>query len=226
MLEVIAGYDKLDATCVDWPVGSYTDELTETKKSRIGVVLRPYFDDLDNEIAIAIDEAVKQISNDLASDMLEIDLPATPTAVQAPEVYAVHAKSFTATPELYAPWIRERLKQAKAVDIVIYIEARQHLDRLRREIDDVFANVDFLITPTTPVPPITIKEALDMSPDPAGELWLRNTRPFNAYGVPTISIPCGFTQAGLPIGLQISAARFNEAKLLSFAFAYEQIHRT
>ena len=61
-----------------------------------------------------------------------------------------------------------------------------------------------------------------MSPDPAGELWLRNTRPFNAYGLPTISLPCGFTEAGLPIGLQISAPSFSEAKLLSFAFAYEQ----
>ena len=223
MLQAIAGYDKLDTTCVDWPVESYTDALTKTTKSRIGIVRRPYFDDLDHEIAIAIDNALKQISN-LASDMLEIELPPTPTAVQAPEVYALHAKAFTATPELYAPWIRERLKQAAAVDTVSYIEARQHLDRVRREIDDVFAKVDFLITPTTPVPPITIKEALEMSPDPAGELWLRNTRPFNAYGLPTISIPCGFTQAGLPIGLQISAASFNEAKLLAFAFAFEQTY--
>ena len=222
MLEAIAGYNKLDTTCVDWPVDSYTEALIEPTKSRIGIVRHPFFDDLDPEIAIAIDEALRQISNNLALDVLEIDLPATPTAVQAPEVYALHAKSFTTTPDLYLPWIRERLKQAAAVDLVTYIEARQHLDRLRREIDDVFSRVDFLITPTTPVPPITIREALDMSPDPAGELWLRNTRPFNAYGLPTISIPCGFTKAGLPIGLQISSAHFSEANLLSFAFAYEQ----
>ncbi len=220
LLQAIAGYDKLDTTCVDWPVGSYTEKLTESTNPRIGIVRRPYFDNLDLEIATAIDEALKQISN-FASEISEIDLPATPAAVQAPEVYALHAKSFTTTPELYLPWIRVRLKQAAAIDTVSYIEARQHLDRVRREIDDVFANVDFLITPTTPVPPITIKEALEMSPDPAGELWLRNTRPFNAYGLPTISIPCGFTQAGLPIGLQISAAHFCEAKLLSFAFACE-----
>jgi Asp-tRNA(Asn)/Glu-tRNA(Gln) amidotransferase A subunit family amidase len=56
-----------------------------------------------------------------------------------------------------------------------------------------------------------------MSPSPAGELWLRNTRPFNAYGWPTISIPCGYTRAGLPIGLQISAPLLSEASLLSFA---------
>ena len=221
MLQAIAGYDKLDTTCVDWPVESYSDALTELTKPRIGIVRRPFFDDLDHDIANAIDEALKEIGS-IASDVLEVDLPATPTAVQAPEVYALHAKSFGDTPELYAPWIRERLKQAAAVDLVSYIQARQHLDRVRREIDDVFAKVDFLITPATPVPPITIREALDMSPDPAGELWLRNTRPFNAYGVPTISVPCGFTQTGLPIGLQISAPRFSEAGLLSFAFAYEQ----
>jgi aspartyl-tRNA(Asn)/glutamyl-tRNA(Gln) amidotransferase subunit A len=222
ILQVIAGYDKLDTTCVDWPVESYAEAITETNRPRIGIVRRPFFDDLDPEIAIATDEALKQISNNLASDVLEIDLPATPTAVQAAEVYALHAKSFTTTPDLYLPWIRERLKHAAAVDLVTYIEARQHLERLRRSIDDVFAKVDFLITPTTPVPPITIREALDMSPDPAGELWLRNTRPFNAYGLPTISIPCGFTGAGLPIGLQISAASFSEATLLAFAFACEQ----
>jgi len=61
-----------------------------------------------------------------------------------------------------------------------------------------------------------------MAPDPAGELWLRNTRPFNAYGVPTISVSCGFTRAGLPIGLQIAAPKFQEALLLAFAHAYEQ----
>ena len=222
LLQAIAGYDKLDTTCFDWAVDSYTEKLAETApRPRIGIVLRPYFDGLDPEIAFAIDEALKIISN-LGSDMSEVDLPAIPAAVQAPEVYALHAKSFTTTPELYLPWIRERLKQAAAIDTVSYIEARQHLDRVRREIDDVFSEVDFLITPTTPVPPITIREALDMSPDPAGELWLRNTRPFNAYGLPTISNPCGFTKSGLPIGLQITAPRFSEASLLSFAFAYEQ----
>ena len=221
MLQVLAGYDRLDTTSVDFPVDSYTESLNVKAKPRIGIVRRPYFDDLDPEIANAMDEAVKRI-RDLSSDILEIDLPSTPTAVQAPEVYAVHAKSFSASPELYGRWIQERLKQAAAVDTVTYIEARQELDRVRRTVGNVFSRVDLFITPTTPVPPITISEALHMSPDPAGELWLRNTRPFNAYGLPTISIPCGFTQAGLPIGLQISSPHFSEARLLSFAHAFEQ----
>jgi aspartyl-tRNA(Asn)/glutamyl-tRNA(Gln) amidotransferase subunit A len=144
-------------------------------------------------------------------------LPTTPSAVQAPEVYAIHAKYFALSPQLYGHWMQERLKMATAIDTVAYIEARQQLDQLRRSAAEVFAHVDFIVTPTSPVAPITIREALEMSPSPAGELWLRNTRPFNAYGWPTISIPCGYTRAGLPIGLQIAAPLLSEASLLSFA---------
>jgi len=225
LLQAIAGYDKLDTTSVDWPVESYTDSLNLRSKPRIGVVRRPFFDDLDPEIENAINNALKQISY-LSSDILEVDLPATPGAVQAAEVYAVHSKYFTASPELYGPWMRERMRQAAAVDAATYIQARQELDRVRRSAPEVFANVDLLVTPTTPVPPITLKEAMEMSPEPAGELWLRNTRPFNAYGFPTISIPCGFTRTGLPIGLQIAGPNFAEASLLSFAYALEQINRS
>ena len=221
MLQVIAGYDSLDTTSVDWPVASYGDELKAKTKPRIGIVRRPFFDELDPEIEVAMDKALEEISN-LASEILDIDLPATPGAIHGPEVYAVHAKYFTTSPELYGRWMRERLIQAAAVDTVAYVEARQQLDRVRRSIADVFLQVDLLVTPTSPVPPITIKEAVNMLPDPAGELWLRNTRSFNAYGLPTISIPCGFTQTGLPIGLQISGPRFNEASVLSFAYSFEQ----
>jgi aspartyl-tRNA(Asn)/glutamyl-tRNA(Gln) amidotransferase subunit A len=118
--------------------------------------------------------------------------------------------------------MQERLKQAATIDEAAYLEARKQLDRLRQIIDEIFTEVDFIVTPTSPVPPITIEEALNMAPPPAGELWLRNTRPFNAYGTPTISIPCGFTRAGLPIGLQIAGPSFGESNLLSFARAYEQ----
>lgn len=218
LLQVIAGYDKPDTTSINWPVESYTDALEVKTKPRIGIVREPFFDGLDPEIENAVNEAL----NDMSSHILEIDLPPTPAAVQAPEVYAVHSKYFTASPELYGPWMRERLKQAATVDTVAYIEARQELDRLRRYVGAVFSEVDLLVTPTSPVPPITISEAMSMSPTPAGELWLRNTRPFNAYGFSTISIPCGFTLAGLPIGLQISGPQFSEGSLLSFAYAFEQ----
>jgi aspartyl-tRNA(Asn)/glutamyl-tRNA(Gln) amidotransferase subunit A len=207
MLHAISDYDESAAS-------------RETKP-RIGIARLPFFDDLDQEIEVAFDNALEEIRV-FSSEIREIDLPPTPVAVQAPEVYALHEKNFVATPEKYGRWMQERLKQAAPVDIGAYNQARQELQHVRRMIGNVFEEVDFVLTPTTPVPPITIEQALNMSPDPAGELWLRNTRPFNAYGVPTISVPCGFTRSGLPIGLQIAGPNFGERSLLSFAHAYEQ----
>ena len=224
MLEVIAGYDALDPTCVDWPpeqYAQYANALSSKTAFRIGLVRQPFFEDLDRDIELAINEAIEVIRR-MSFEVIEVDLPSVPTAVQAPEVYAIHKDYFTNSPELYRPWMRERLAQAATADTVAYVTDRFALERVRRTVNDVFAEVDLLITPTTPVPPITIEEASNMSPNPAGEIWLRNTRPFNAYGLPTISIPTGFTSTGLPIGLQIAGPRFGEGRVLAFAHAFEQ----
>ena len=234
MLEAIAGYDVLDPTCVDWPTERYAKALSVRTDFRIGLVRQPFFADLDREIELAINEAIEVIRRMSAVsearpsgratslEVLEVDLPSVPTAVQAPEVYAVHKDYYANSPELYRPWMRSRLTQAATADTSAYVTDRFALERVRRTVNDVFAEVDLLITPTTPVPPITIEEASNMSPTPSGEVWLRNTRPFNAYGLPTISIPTGFTSAGLPIGLQIAGPRFGEGRVLAFAHAFEQ----
>ena len=221
LLEVIAGHDSLDARSVNLPTDAYVDALNRKTKPRLGIVRQPFFDGLDPEIEQAVDEALKQL-NDLSSDVLEIDLPATPTAIQPFEVAGVHRNYFKGSPDLYGAWMRERLKQAAAMEPLDYLFALEDLESLRGSVGEVFSDVDLLVTPTTPVPPITISEAMNMSPSPEGELWLRNTRPFNSYGFPTISIPCGFTRAGLPIGLQIAGPQFGEASLLSFAHSFEQ----
>jgi aspartyl-tRNA(Asn)/glutamyl-tRNA(Gln) amidotransferase subunit A len=227
MLEAMAGYDVLDPTSVDWPTeqyAQYANALSSKTDFRIGVARQPFFEDLDRDIELAINEAIEVIRrmSHMSSQVIEVDLPSVPTAVQAPEVYAVHKDYYANSPELYRPWMRERLAQAATADTSAYVTDRFALERVRRTINHVFAEVDLLITPTTPVPPITIEEASNMSPNPAGEVWLRNTRPFNAYGLPTISIPCGFTKAGLPIGLQIAGPRFGEGRVLAFAHAFEQ----
>ena len=222
MLEVLAGYDELDPTSVNWKAEEYSSALDLKNKLRIGVVRHPFLDDLDSDIDQAIKEALR-VAEEFAIDVVEVELPDLPTAVQAPEAFAVHAEYFTKSPEFYRPWLLERLRQAKAIDTVSYVRDRHELDRVRKSITRVFSDVDLILTPTTPGPPITIDEALRMSvPPPPGEVWLRNTRPFNVYGLPAISIPCGFTQAGLPIGLQIAGPHFEEGKVLAFAHAFEQ----
>jgi len=135
------------------------------------------------------------------------------------ENYAFHAPYFAKTPQLYYAAIRRNLTQGSQVSTAAYIQSRRELDEARRAIGAVFANVDLLVTPTAAVPPPTIEEAVRLGI----ELEMnRNTGPFNVYGLPSISIPCGFTRSGLPIGLQISGPRFGEAKVLALAHAYEQ----
>jgi aspartyl-tRNA(Asn)/glutamyl-tRNA(Gln) amidotransferase subunit A len=214
-----------DSALVLQAIADYEAAHSENTRPRIGVVRHPFFDGLDPDIERVTEQALKQIS-ELPADLVEVELPPTPTAIQAPEVYAIHAEQFATSPELYGRWMYERLIMAKPEEIIAYVEARPQLDELRRSINDSFSKIDFVVTPTSPVPPITIAEAMNLSPSPQGELWLRNTRPFNAYGIPTISIPCGFTQAGLPIGLQIATRLFGEASLLSFAHVFEQRTRS
>jgi aspartyl-tRNA(Asn)/glutamyl-tRNA(Gln) amidotransferase subunit A len=239
MLEAIAGYDARDPTCVDWPTEPYSEALNAKTDFRIGLVRQPFFEEIDGDIELAMNEAIEVIRrillslwerlgegaqhSDRVTPLSELDLPPVPTNVAVPEIYAVHKDSYANSPELYRPWMQDRLAHAAAADTAAYVTDRFALERVRRTVNDVFAEVDLLITPTTPVPPITIEEALNMpTPPPSGEVWLRNTRPFNAYGLPAISIPCGFTSAGLPIGLQIAGPRFGEGRVLAFAHAFEQ----
>jgi len=223
MLDAISGYDSLDPLSVQSPPEKFSLNLDHNP--RIGVVRDFFFSDLHPDIESAVEVAIEVIRK-LGCEVVEETVPAIPTTVQPPECYAIHSKYFNESPELYRPLMQSRLKLASTIDTLTYVQARHELDRVRRSIEDVFARVDLLLTPTTPVPPITIEEALSnpMLP-PSAEVWLKNTRPFNAFGIPAISVPCGFTKAGLPIGLQIAGPRFGEAMLLAFAQRFERARR-
>ena len=106
-----------------------------------------------------------------------------------------------------------------------YIEGRRDVDFARRTAARVFEKVDVIVTPTTATPPALLTDvAKDVTTSMAISLrTIRNTSPFNLYGRPTISVPCGFTRSGLPIGLQISGAPADEGVVLRIAHAYEQI---
>src|SRR5262249_45814839 len=113
---------------------------------------------------------------------------------------------------------RDRIIQFAAdVKAPAYADALHQTNLLRREITKVFTNVDLLVTPTMPKPAETLADAKSFDP-----LGLQNTSPFDIFGLPTISIPCGFTSSGLPIGLQISGAPFAESTVLALARAYER----
>jgi len=141
------------------------------------------------------------------------------------EAYAFHAQYVTKTPDLYQPATRQRIEGGARITAPAYIEGKRELDRLRRAVAGVFANVDLLVTPTAPILPQTVDDAINrpVVPPPGGVApTLRNTQPFDIFGLPTISVPCGFSSEGLPIGLQISGPRLGEPQVLALAQAFEQ----
>jgi aspartyl-tRNA(Asn)/glutamyl-tRNA(Gln) amidotransferase subunit A len=145
-------------------------------------------------------------------------------AIFTAEAYAYHKDYIARSPELYQAPTLKRLRVGADVTTARYIQSRRQLDQVRRSIAQAFDSVDLLITPTVRVPPFTIAD-LQADPDTirAKELaMLHNTRPWNFTGLPTISVPSGFTRTGLPIGMQISGPPGGEAMVLRLAYAYEQ----
>jgi aspartyl-tRNA(Asn)/glutamyl-tRNA(Gln) amidotransferase subunit A len=225
VLGAIAGYDSVDITSADIPVADYVSALKEdAKKLRVGVPRAYFFDDLDPEVAAAMEHALRGVEKLVANIReVQLDVP-TDRTLQAAESYAYHAESARKSPELYQPETLRRIRTGENVSAVQYIERRRELEQERRKISRIFADVDVLVTPTTPMPAPAIAD-LKADPDtlrPAELKLLRNTRPFNVWGLPAISVPCGFTQSGLPIGLQIAGPHWREDLVLRLAHAYEQ----
>jgi aspartyl-tRNA(Asn)/glutamyl-tRNA(Gln) amidotransferase subunit A len=153
----------------------------------------------------------------------------TNPTVLVSEAYAYHADFVAKTPERYQQPTLVVIRAGADIHARDYILAHREIERLRREIQRVFDSVDAIVTPTSPVvtPAISTLDAAynsPLSPDYSDirRLTLRNTTPFDKYGIPTISVPCGFTSAGLPVGLQISGPHGSEAVVLRLAHAYEQ----
>ena len=225
MLQAIAGYDGGDANSANIPVADYMASLREPwKPAKIGVPRKFFYEDLDPEIAFAVEQAIG-ILQGLADNLVEIEMDVpTDRTVQTAEAYAYHAEFVSRSPELYQPETLRRICRGEEITAAEFEHHRQDLKRIRSEIHRVFDKVDVLVTPTTPVPAPAIDE-LKQNPDllrPRELLLLRNTRPVNVWGLPAISIPCGFTSAGLPIGLQIIGPQWREDRVLQLAHAYEQ----
>jgi len=225
VLQAIAGYDSADIASADVPAADYVAALREDPKTlSVGVAREYFFDDLDPEVAAAIEHALREIEA-LVAEVKEVTLNVpTDRTLQAAEAYAYHATNIAKTPHLYQPETLRRIRSGESVTAAQYIQRRRELDEARRGIADVFAKVDVLVTPTTPMPAPSIGD-LKASPDalrPAELKLLRNTRPFNVWGLPAISVPCGFTQSGLPLGLQIAGPHWREDFVLRLAHAYEQ----
>jgi len=225
VLQAMAGYDAADITTSEAPVVDYLSAVRESPKDLRVAVPRAYFyEDLEAEVAAAMEHALAGIKT-LVADVKAIALEVpTDRRLQSAESYAYHAEHVQKAPEMYQAETLRRIRSGAQVSAAEYIQLRRELDEARRSIRKIFAQVDLLVTPTMPMPAPPIAE-LKKDPDalrPAELRLLRNTRPFNVWGLPAVSVPWGFTERGLPIGLQIAGPHWREDRVLRLAHAYEQ----
>jgi aspartyl-tRNA(Asn)/glutamyl-tRNA(Gln) amidotransferase subunit A len=222
VLGAIAGYDEQDPTTINAPVPDYVRACSRPIAGlRIGLPRTPFFENLDTEFAKAVEAAIGVLRK-LTASVTDVQLPSAVAApvVWGPETYAYHAKWLTESPQKYQAATRTQMIAANQVKPDVYAEARRQVDMARREVRKVFTKVDVLVTPTLKTPPATIADTLNGRGPVGGGLG--NPWAFDVYGIPAITVPCGFTSSGLPIGLQISADAFAETTMLAVAHAYEQ----
>jgi aspartyl-tRNA(Asn)/glutamyl-tRNA(Gln) amidotransferase subunit A len=227
LLQAIAGFDPKDPAAANVPVPDFRSELRQGIKGvRVGIPRAHWFNEnkgTDPETEAAFDAAVKTLES-LGAIILDLDgqpfsfaRKANQTILVA-EGYAYHEKRFQESPEKFGSSVRRRLLEGGFLSAADYIAALRARTALNEQICANFSRVDVLATPTVPRPP----EAFDTLDPNEQNLRPSFTNPFNLTGLPAISLPCGFTNNGLPMGLQIIAPAFAEGTALRVAYAYEQ----
>ena len=224
VLQAIAGNDAGDPASSQADVPNYSVTLGDGVRGlRVGVPDRYFGDGVDADVDEAFRGAVRQLEG-LGAELREFtpphidEMPDATAAIMLPEAFTVHQSAMRERPEDIGEDVRYRLELGAAYPAAEYIQAL----RLREMVvetwrKDVFGEIDLVATSTATV----AARPIDQSDLSTTLSLIRNTNPFNLLGTPAISVPCGFTGEGLPIGLQLVGRWFDEATVLRAAHAYE-----
>jgi aspartyl-tRNA(Asn)/glutamyl-tRNA(Gln) amidotransferase subunit A len=231
LLGLMAGADGEDPTAVAGPLPDFAGATAGSIKGlTIGVPTVFYVDDLDAEVAGALDATIAVLKRE-GANIVQVDLPdqrqltGASQLVLAVEAAAFHKRWMIERPQDYGPQVLMRLQNGLAIPGVSYLEAlRWRGPALAAHLAAV-ADVDAMIAPVSPIPAPTIAES-DVGNGPDAEAVIqrltRFTRPINYLGLPALSIPTGFTRSGLPVGMQLVGRSFDEAMLLRVGAAFQR----
>lgn len=231
MMNVIAGHDPADPASSRRSHTDFTSQLGRSLRGlKIGVPRDYFFENVDLEIESAVRAAIELLRSEGAV-VTEISMPwvemgrAVNVAVLLPEAAAVHRTRLAERGDKYSPAVRHRLEAGLEVSAVDYI----HAQRARTMFGDMMAramqDVDVLITPTVPIQTPTLVETTPPPGNPSavsGGDFPNFTGVFDATGQPSLSLNCGFTNDGMPIGMMISGDAFNDAMVLGVGDAYQR----
>ena len=250
LLNGISGYDSCDSTSVNVEVSDYKRYLvSEVKGVRIGIPDEYFIEGMDPDVERSTKEAIDLLKI-LGAEVKAISLPHTPYAVAIYYIictaeassnlarydgvkYGFRSDRYEDLMEMYSRTRAEGFGKEVKRRIILgtyvlsagyydayYRKASQVRTLMRNDFERAFEKVDVIVTPTAPTPAFRIGEKVE---DPL-KMYLSDilTIPVNLAGIPAISIPCGFSREGLPIGLQIMGKHFDEGMLLRVAYAFEQ----
>jgi aspartyl-tRNA(Asn)/glutamyl-tRNA(Gln) amidotransferase subunit A len=230
LLNAMAGYDPADATTLRVPVEDAGAQLgAGVRGLRVGVPRAWFFERLDGEVAAAVECALGELAR-LGAEVRDVALPGVGDALAGifafvlAEAQAIHAESLRTRPQDFGADVLALLR-SPTPDGAALMGSLRARDALTAAMRGLLESVDVLVTPTTPIAAPRIGEdavRVAGADEPLLAVMIRNTAPFNATRLPTLSLPCGFTRAGLPIGLQVAGRPFDEATVLRAGHAYEQ----
>ena len=229
MLRVIAGSDPRDPTSSPAPVPDYRSLLTgDDRGLRIGV-LRSYFDQrpdaVQPETQAAIDKAVADMA-EMGAEIVDVDMPhleyasVSGACIYITEGYNIFRDAFRDRPDRFGDIVKSYMLTGALFSANDYIQSQRMRSRLKTEVAEVFRRVDLIAGPAT------VATAVALAEFDAMEL-LNSVRAdssifANLTGCPSVSVPCGFSSAGLPIGLQLTGRHLSEPTVLNAAYAYQQ----
>jgi aspartyl-tRNA(Asn)/glutamyl-tRNA(Gln) amidotransferase subunit A len=229
-MNILAGHDSRDSSTSEAPVPNYLRALTKNLKGiRLGVPDSYYFERLDGEVNAAVKEAIRVLKG-LGAKVRPVSIPglqqasiAAFIALLAEGAASLEKWHLTRYRDLGED-VRSRLNLGAAVKASQYLKAQRMRRKIREIFLKTFSKVDALITPQLPITaPLIGQESVSFGKkaEAVPSALTRFTRIYNLIGIPCISLPCGFSSSGMPIGLQIAARPFGEEMVLKVAHAYE-----
>jgi aspartyl-tRNA(Asn)/glutamyl-tRNA(Gln) amidotransferase subunit A len=227
MLQAIAGYDPKDPTTSRAPVPDYAASLKEDIKGlRIGVPRHFFFADqpqISRDTLSTVERALETLE-ELGAHMEEVTVPTleysgvAQRVIMYSEAFAYHQGNLRSAPSKFGEMVRAHFRVGGLFTGAEYVQAQRARNVLKREFAELLQRVDVVASPTmsTPAPRFDESDAMTTARVPSF------TSPYNLTGMPAISVPCGLTPAGLPVGLQIAGKPFDEPTVVRVAYTYQQ----
>lgn len=232
LLGALAGHDPADPASARVPVPDYRAAIRrEVRGLRLGIVRDVFFDLLEPDVRAAVEAAARAFQG-LGASVDEVRLPrithaaAAVFAIISAEAMAYHEPWLRSRAAEYAPDVRTRLLAGQLVLATHYLKAQRARRVITAEVDAALGRVDALLLPTTPLPAPRVADqrvAVQGATEDVRAWLTRCTRPFNLTGHPVLSVPCGLTADGLPVGLSLVGRAFGEPTLLTLGHAYEGV---